>query len=148
MDVFINQVRGEWNALGLYDDKHCYDNSRSQLDYTGQVVVIDPMLFKDEYKKPENQLFYAKFGNGCRPDSLGTKVYGKCLHSGKERFYRRSEIIGVMKLDLVPDWAKEKVMEITFQGDGNEEVKKDEQAEVADEKDEEQDETAGQIQMQ
>ena len=125
VNTFIDHVRGEWNALGLYDESHCYENSRRDLDYTGQVVVLDPCIFKDEFKRPEQQLFYAKFGNGCRADSLGTKVYGQRLHNGKECYYRRSEILGVMKLDLVPDWAKEKVMQITFKkkdGEVNTEV--------------------------
>ena len=146
INVFINQVRAEWNALGLYDDKHCYDNSRKELNYSGQVVVLDPTIFKDEYKKPENQLFYAKFGNGCRPDALGTKVYGQCLHSGRECYYRRSEILGVMKLELVPEWAREKVMEITFKAE-EKELKAEEQAkDESEDESEEESETVGQIQ--
>lgn len=146
INVFINQVRAEWTALGLYDYKHCYDNSRSQIDYTGQVVVLDPTIFKDEYKQPERQLFLAKFGNGCRPDALGTKVYGHHLHNGKECYYRRSEILGVMKLDLVPDWAKEKAVALLHKTDDAEEKTEKNEEEQSEAEDEEQEETVGQIQ--
>ena len=146
VNLFIDQVRAEWNALGLYDYKHCYDNSRKELNYSGQVVVLDPTIFKDEYKKPENQLFYAKFGNGCRPDALGTKVYGQCLHSGRECYYRRSEILGVMKLELVPEWAREKVMEITFKAEEKEQKAEEQAEDESEDESEEESETVGQIQ--
>ena len=143
INVFINQVRAEWNALGLYDYKHCYENSRQELDYKGQVVVLDPNIFEDEYKKPEHQLFYAKFGNGCRPDALGTKVYGYQLHSGVECYYRRLEILGVMKLELVPDWAKEKSVALMSKSKEN---NQDAEEKTEAENEEEQEETIGQIQ--
>lgn len=146
INVFINQVRAEWNALGLYDYKHCYDNSHSQIDYTGQVVVLDPTIFKDDYKQPERQLFLAKFGNGCRPDALGTKVYGHHLHNSKECFYRRSEILGVMKLDLVPDWAKEKAVALLHKAEEKEENEEKTEAEDEEQEEQEESETVGQIQ--
>ena len=108
VDIFINQNRKEWQKLGLYESDSCYENSRAELNYQGQVVVISPNALQAEYKTPEDQLFYARFGNGCRPDSLGTKVYGKFLKDGAEDVFLRSEIEGVMKLELLPDWAKEK----------------------------------------
>ncbi len=120
VDIFINQARREWQSLGLYDDKSCYENSRSELDYKGKVVVIDPRALQDEFKTPDGQLFYATFGNGCRPDSLGTKVYGKFLKDGAEDVFLRSEIEGVMKLELLPDWAKERYAELSGQEVENE----------------------------
>lgn len=122
VDIFINQARKEWQALGLYDDKSCYENSRSQLDYKGKVVIIDARALKDEFKTPDGQLFYAKFGNGCCSDALGTKVFGQFLKDGAEDIFLRSEIEGVMKLELLPDWAKEKMAEIKSQDENNTEV--------------------------
>ena len=120
VDIFINQARKEWQKLGLYESDSVYENSRSELDYTGQVVVISPNALQAEYKTPEDQLFYATFGNGCRPDSLGTKVYGKFLKDGAEDVFLRSEIEGVMKLELLPDWAKERYAELSGQEVENE----------------------------
>ena len=148
VNLFIDQVRAEWNALGLYDYKHCYDNSRSELNYTGQIVVLDPTIFNDEYKQPERQLFLAKFGNGCRPEALGTKVYGHHLHNGKECYYRRADILGVMKLDLVPDWAKEKAMALLNKVEKVEEPQEENKVQTGaeDEEQEDQDESIGQMQ--
>ncbi len=113
VDIFTNQARRLWNELGLYDKSHCYDETSEQLDYTGKVVVIRPSVLKDEYKTPDDQLFYASGGNGCRPHALGTKVYGQFLKDGEQTHHLRSEIIGAIKLELLPEWAQQKYAEIT-----------------------------------
>lgn len=110
VDLVIRQAREEWQKLGLFEYGHCYDELP---DYTHKVVAIRPAALKDEYKTPKSQLFYAKFGNGCRAESLGRKVFGQHLDNGEEGCYLRNEILGVVKLELLPDWAKEKLSELT-----------------------------------
>ena len=110
VDLVVRQVREEWQKLGLFEYSHCYDEN---MDYTNKVVAIRPEALKDEYKNPKSQLFYAKFGNGCRAESLGRKIFGQHLDNGEEGCYLRSEILGVVKLELLPDWAKEKLSEWT-----------------------------------
>ncbi len=109
VDLFINQVRNEWQSLGLWERKQCYDGN---LDYAGKVVALSPKVLKDEYKTPDYQLFYASVGNGCKPDAIGTKVFGHFLKDGEKTYFRRGEILGVVKLELLPDWAKAKLAEI------------------------------------
>lgn len=109
VDLVIRQAREEWQKLGLFDREQCYDES---LDYTNKVVAIRAEALNDKYKTPKSQLFYAKFGNGCRADSLGRKVFGRHLDNGDEGCYLRSEILGVVKLELLPDWAKKKLSEL------------------------------------
>ena len=110
VDLVIRQAQEEWQKLGLFEDGHCYDESP---DYTHKVVAIRAEALKDEYKNPASQLFYAKFGNGCRAESLVRKVFGQHLDNGEEGCYLRNEILGVVKLELLPDWAKEKLSELT-----------------------------------
>ena len=110
VDLVVRQVREEWQKLGLFEYSHCYDEN---MDYTNKVVAIRPEALKDEYKNPKSQLFYAKFGNGCRAESLGRKIFGQHLDNGEEGCYLRSEILGGVKLELLTDWAKEKLSEWT-----------------------------------
>lgn len=106
-NLFINEARKEWQSLGLFDHSHCIPEDGGQLDYTGKIVVIKPTELKDEYKTPEGQLFFAESGNGCRPNARGTKVYGFQLDDGVKCYYRRYDIIGALKDENIPDWAKE-----------------------------------------
>ncbi len=118
VNIFTNEARKEWQALGLYDSSHCYDE---KMDFTDKVLVIDPKHLQDDYKKPEYQLFYATGGFGCKPDSLGRKVFGKFLTDGKKETFYRGNFLGVMKLDLIPDWAQEKVAEMRGENEQGEE---------------------------
>lgn len=105
VDAVVNRVRKEWKDLGLYDNSHCYDES---LNFQGKVTVLRPDVLEDEYKKTEYQLFYASTGFGCDPHASGTKVFGQFLFDGEKARFCRGDFIGVLKLDLLPDWAQEK----------------------------------------
>ena len=115
--TFVEFVRKLWQDLGLYDKNHCYDESREALDYTGKIVVINPRSLPDEEKTPDNQLYLASGGTGCRPLATGTTVFGMFLKTRKNHTVLRSEIIGVMKLESLPEWARQRYLEITMQDD-------------------------------
>lgn len=106
-NLFINDARKEWHSLDLFRYSHCIPEDDGQIDYTGKIVVLKPTTLKDGFKTPESQLFFATDGNGCRPNAIGTKVYGFHLDNGEKTYYRRYDIIGAIKAENIPDWAKE-----------------------------------------
>ena len=77
------------------------------------MVAIRPDILRDEYKTPADQLFYAMSGFGCKGNSLGRKVFGTLLKDDEYCTFLRGDIIGVIKLELIPDWANKKVAELT-----------------------------------
>ena len=107
VNLFIADARRLWDRLGLFNSSHCENESGNRLDYTDRILVLDPSILKDECKTPQDQLFYAEHGNGCRPDSLGTKVFGFHVSDGEKGYYRRTDFIGALKEEFVPEWAKE-----------------------------------------
>lgn len=111
VDLVIGQARRAWQALGLYDYSHCESESEGRLDYTQKVLVIDPRIFDDKYKTPEDQLFYATGGNGCRPNASGRKINGFFLRDGEQTIYSRMEVVGLLKDEHLPDWARDKIAE-------------------------------------
>jgi len=104
-DLFVNRVRKEWQNLGLYNKSHCTDES----DYEGKLLVMKPSTLKDEYKTPDFQLFFATSGFGCDPSKIGTAVYGFFLKDDEHTHFRRSDFIGVIKDECIPEWAQEKL---------------------------------------
>lgn len=112
VDTFTNQAIKQWKSLGLLDSSYCCDEGQTGLDYTDKVLVINPKTLVDEYKKPEYQLFLASGGNGCNPTALGTKVFGQFLYDGEKTYFRRGQFLGVLKEELLPDWAKTKLAEL------------------------------------
>jgi len=109
VDILAKSVIKEYENLNLFNHTHCCDGN---LNYEKQVVVISPQSLKEEYWKPEFQLWYANHGNGCNPNGIGTGVFATCLYDGDKNKWARANVVGVIKDEFLPDWAKEKLKEI------------------------------------
>ena len=110
VDGFISQAREEWNKLGLFDSESCIE-SDEPIDYAGKLLILSPNVLKDQYKTPEDQLFYATGGFGCDPTKMGRKVFGFFLKDGEETHFARGDFLGVIKDECIPDWAYDKLNE-------------------------------------
>lgn len=113
VNLLIGQARKAWQELGLFDRSHCQPEPPEGLDYTDKVVIVSPNFLKDKYKTPEDQLYLAEGGFGCSPGARGRKVYGKFLKDGESTHISRSDILGVINDEHLPEWAREKVAEMT-----------------------------------
>lgn len=88
------------------------DPCKSDTDLTKQIVVLKSDSLRREYQNEYHQLMYVTGGNGAKPNSRGTKVYGYDLKS-KEHFYvRRDKIMGVMDKDKLPEWANKSLAKL------------------------------------
>ena len=77
-----------------------------------KVVVIRADVFKPEYQIATKQLQFCTGGFGAEPNSRGSACFCTNLYSGKEARYERSDILGVIEKDDLPDWAKERLDEV------------------------------------
>lgn len=105
VNMFVDRVRKEWQNLGLFDRSHCTDEA----NYEDRLIVMKPSSLKDEYKHPDYQLFFASDGFGCNPKARGTAVTGHFLKDDEYAEFRRSDFIGVIKDECIPEWAQEKM---------------------------------------
>ena len=78
----------------------------------GKVMVVSPNVLRPEYQSCEHQLFYVESGNGTVPNSLGRGCFGKELYSGEKVRWNRTDFLGEIKAEYLPEWAKERVAEI------------------------------------
>ena len=74
-----------------------------------KVVVIRADVFKPEYQISTKQLQLCTGGFGAEPNSRGSACFCTNLYSGKEARFERSDILGVIEKDNLPDWAKERL---------------------------------------
>lgn len=112
LDGFVNPYRREYQSMDLFGAEHCEPDSYSNLDYEGKVLVLSPDTLKESCWQQENQLWLAHDGFGCRPHAIGRSVRCTCLGDGEETRWNRSEFIGVLKEEHLPDWAREKLEEL------------------------------------
>jgi hypothetical protein len=72
----------------------------------GKVVAIDERYLSVGYKDRGHQLFYVVGGSGAYPSSRGEACFCYELYSGKKERIERYEIMGYLKEDELPHFAK------------------------------------------
>ncbi len=112
IDGMAEQVRAMYAKLGLYAEQHIQCAYDEDLDYERKILVLRGESLKEEYRTPENQLFYAECGFGCSPSARGRKVFGRFLSDGEEAQFNRADFLGVVKDEVLPEWAKERLSDM------------------------------------
>ena len=106
---FVQQAHAEYQKLGLFGPEHCDPGAE---DYTGRVLVVRPDRLKETCWEPENMLWLAQHGFGCSPTARGRAVFATCLGDGEKARWERSDFIGALDEQYLPDWAVERLTEL------------------------------------
>lgn len=69
----------------------------------GKVIVLSREALPEYYP---NQLFFCSGGNGANPNPIGRSVFLTSLSDGEQHRFFRSDVVGVLKPELLPDSAK------------------------------------------
>lgn len=76
-------------------------------DLRGKVVVIKPEVLRPEYRRADCQLYLCSGGFGASPGSRGTACFCTELYSGRTCRFERSDILGTVAPEKLPQWAKQ-----------------------------------------
>lgn len=118
VDGLASDVRKMYAKLGLFLGEHIVKSDEPQ-DYTGKLLILRDTSLSEEYRTPENQLFLAKSGFGCSPTASGRKIMGEFLNDGEKAQFYRQDFIGVAADKYLPDWARERLAELTAEQEQN-----------------------------
>lgn len=77
-----------------------------------KVVVIRAECLRPEYRTADKQLVLATGGFGTYANARGRAVYTTNLYSCKEARWNREDILGIVKPEYMPDWAKERLKQL------------------------------------
>ena len=83
----------------------CIPDDRDK-NIVGKVVVINAEVNRYEYRHSAYQLVLVDGGHGAR-GGRGQAVFGTCLADGKHARWERYDVLGEIKPEKMPDWAKE-----------------------------------------
>ena len=91
-------------------------------DINGKIIAINPAILKPEYQRADRQLFLVTGGFGASANARASAVFCKNLYDGKNTRYERMDVLGEVKPERMPDWAKEKAAAFsrTIQGKDHE----------------------------
>ncbi len=73
----------------------------------GKIIVIKPDVLKPEFRRADRQLYFVLGGFGASGNSRGNTVICQNIHTGKDYAYERSDVMGEIKPECLPEWAKE-----------------------------------------
>ena len=107
--AFVQQAHAEYQKLGMFGAEHC---EAGDLDYTGRGLILRPDRLKEECLSPQNQVWYGESGFGCSPTARGRAVFATCLGDGEKARWSRSDFIGVLDEQYLPDWAMARLSEL------------------------------------
>ena len=83
----------------------CIPDKKSE-SIIGKVVVIDAEPKRYEYQHAAYQLVLADGGNGAS-GGRGQAVFGTCLATGERSRWERYDVLGEIRPERMPQWAKE-----------------------------------------
>ncbi|MFI3228522.1 MAG: DUF3849 domain-containing protein [Clostridia bacterium] len=109
-DGLINQFKREYAKLELIDSSKIDYGCQ---DFTGKVIAVKPQSLAEKYLNVQDQIYLATSGFGCEPDKIGRAVFTICLGDGEKVRWNRDQILGVVKDEFIPDWANQKLAEIS-----------------------------------
>jgi hypothetical protein len=108
----------------MLEQSVCYKSSDAK-DFTNQLLVLKASKLAPWAKEPENQLWVAKNGSGCRPTASGRAVYCQNIFDGEEARWDRSDFHGIADDARLPDWAREKFEEYRQEQENSESEEQD-----------------------
>lgn len=71
----------------------------------GQVIVIRGDVLRPEFRHASRQLMLCTGGNGARPMARGRTCFCTYLYDGRKTSFYRSDVLGVISPDALPEWA-------------------------------------------
>ena len=95
--------------LTPFTEDDCILDDREQ-SVVGKVIVIKADSLRMEYRHSAYQLIYVEGGQGAN-GGRGSAVFGTCLATGKKGRWERRNVLGEIRPERMPAWAKEKLAE-------------------------------------
>lgn len=124
MQIFVDRVQSQIDRTKeelskfpfdktVFTKEHCIPDDGMR-NIVGKVVVINSEPKRYEYQHPAYQLILADGGHGAT-GGRGQAVFGTCLATGERARWERYDVLGEIKPECMPDWAKEALAKIKQQ---------------------------------
>lgn len=111
-ELFREQVEKLDIPVAVITEADCIPDHYTK-DINGKIIAIDPKVLKPEFRRTDRQLYLVTGGFGASANSRGSAVFCTNLHTGESTRYERMDIMGEVKPECMPDWAKEKAQELS-----------------------------------
>lgn len=110
--------------------EQCFPLDES-VNLSDRVVAVKTSSLRYEYRRADRQVLLVTGGFGARGNSRGNSVYGINLFTGRNSGqWRRTDILGEIRPEHIPEWAKARLKMIEQEKSPDEKPKKKERGEA------------------
>ena len=106
LNGFVSEYREVLQRSGLFGIEQCEADSFASQSCEAKVLVLSPDILRGGYWSRGNQLWLAL------EDLKDNAVRCICLWDDEITSWDRTELIGILKEEYLPDWAKEKLEQL------------------------------------
>ena len=107
----IKQEQARFGDLSILT-KDDVETIKPDTSIKNKVVVIRPDCLIHESQYSQKQLYFVESGFGVEGNSRGRSVFCRSISDDSKVRFDRKDVLGVIRSDKIPDWAKEKINEI------------------------------------
>lgn len=104
------------NKIGLADISCLHEKdvipAPWNMSIKGKVVAVTEKSLAHGYRDISNQLFYVNSGFGVEANSRGRACYGWNLYTGEKCRINRPDVIGIVPIEKLPEFAKKTLEKI------------------------------------
>ena len=82
----------------------------------GKVIVLKASALPESLREAKHQLYFCTGGNGSNPNPIGRSIFTVSLADGEKVRWNRSDVLGILKHELLPDHARLQLSQICPNG--------------------------------
>lgn len=82
----------------------------------GKVIVLKASALPESLREAKHQLFFCTGGNSSNPNPIGRSIFTVSLADGEKVRWNRSDVLGILKHELLPDHARLQLSQIRPNG--------------------------------
>lgn len=112
---FLKEGNERMAVIGGPDDEITKSSCKAispEDSLVGQVVVVRGSVLRPEFQHGTRQLMLCTGGNGAQPMARGRSCNCVYLYDGRETVFYRSDFLGVLKPENMPEWAKDRLEKV------------------------------------
>ena len=99
----------------LFTQEDCLQTGYD-ISIDGKVIVLHPSALPEGFRQAKHQMYFCTGGNGSNPNPIGRAVFTVSLAEGEKIRWNRSDVLGILKPELLPEYARLQLSQIRPNG--------------------------------
>lgn len=99
----------------LFTQEDCLQTGYD-ISIDGKVIVLHHSALPEGFIQAKHQMYFCTGGNGSNPNPIGRSVFTVSLAEGEKIRWNRSDVLGILKPELLPEYARLQLSQIRPNG--------------------------------